>query len=234
MKIPAKIIILAAALFLNACAPALPALPPNDIVMRSGQAMLQVPSMHFKVEISGAPVVINQATLTSLRSVEGDFARPDRMGVHLKVIVAVAAAEMDMIALGNDQFITNVFTQKWEVLPPQFGFNPAIMFDPKDGLEQTLKSGLDNAQLIGVDTIDGAAAYHVKGSLDGSRVQVMSGGLLGRGQIDVELWADGTTFQTLKAILTDRDSDPKDPSVWTLTFGSFGKPVNITAPTLGQ
>ncbi len=222
------------ALFLTACSPSLPNLPPNDIVTKSGQAMLQLQTMHFKVEISGAPVVINRDMQTSLRSVEGDFSRPDKMGVHLKVIVAVAAVEADMIAIGNDQYITNFLSHEWEVLPPQFGFNPAIMFDPKDGLEQTLKAGLDNAQVIGVESIDGVNAYHVKGSIDGSRVQVMSGGLLSTGTIDVELWVDGATFQTRKVILIDRATDAQNPSTWTLTFGSFGKTVDIVAPTLGK
>jgi hypothetical protein len=221
-------------IFLSACAPTLPDLPPNDVVIRSGQAMLQIQSMHFKVDISGATVMINQTALVSLRSVEGDFARPDQMGVHLKVIAAVAAVEADMIALGNDQFITNFLTQQWEVLPPEFGFNPAVMFDPQYGLEQTLKNGLDNAQLLGIETIDGAAAYHIKGSIDGSRVQVMGGGLLSTSTLEAEMWVDGSTFLARKVILTDGGKDPSKPSIWTLTFGSFGKQVNITAPKIGK
>lgn len=229
-----RVVLLVSTLLLSSCAPALPEVAPNDVVTRSGQAMLQVQSLHFKIDIGGAPVYLNRATLLSLRSVEGDFGRPDRMGVHLKVIAAIAAAEMDMLALGNDQYITDILTHHWEVLPPQFGFNPAVMFDPQNGLEQTLKGGLDNAQSLGVDTIDGTATYHIKGSLDGSRVQVMSGGLLSTGQIDVELWVEGNTFLARKAILTDSGSDPKNPTVWTMSFSSFGKTVTITAPTIGK
>ena len=227
-------LLLLLAFFLAACNPTLPDLPPGEIVTRAGEAMLNVPSMHFKVDISGAPVVLNPTTALQLRSVEGDFGRPDKMGVHLKVIVAVAAAEMDMIALGNEQYVTDVLTRKWEVLPPQFGFNPAIMFDPKVGLEQVLKGGVDNAQLVGVESIDGINAYRIRGSLDGARVQGMSGGLLSKGRMDVELWAEGSTFLPRKAILIDTGSDPKNPSTWTLSFSSFGKTVDITAPQLGQ
>jgi len=136
--------------------------------------------------------------------------------------------------LGNEQYVTDVLTKKWEVLPPQFGFNPAIMFDPKVGLEQVLKGGVDNAQLVGVESIDGINAYRIKGSLDGARVQGMSGGLLSKGRMDVELWAEGSTFLPRKAILIDTGSDPKNPSTWTLSFSSFGKTVDITAPQLGQ
>jgi lipoprotein LprG len=219
---------------LVACSPSLPSVPAGDIVTRSGEAMLKVPSMHFKIDISGAPVYLNKSVSLSLRSVEGDFARPDQMGVHLKVIAAVAAAEMDMIALGNEQYVTSILTGKWEVLPPQFGFNPAIMFDPKVGIEQLLKSGLDDAQLMGVESIDGVNVYHVKGSLDGARVQGMSGGMIGTGRIEAELWSEGSTFVPRRAILIDTTSDPAKPSTWAMSFASFGKTVNITAPTIGQ
>ena len=126
-------------ILLLACTPDIPQLPPAEVISRAGDAMLAAPSFHFKIDISGAPVVLNKLTQLTLRSAEGDFARPDKMGVHLKVIAAVAAAELDMIALGNEQYLTNVLTKKWEVLPPEFGFNPAIMFDPKVGLEQLLE-----------------------------------------------------------------------------------------------
>jgi hypothetical protein len=219
---------------LVACAPTLPDLPPNEIITRAGQAMLNVRSMHFKIDISGAPVYLNRTTGLQLRSAEGDFARPDRMGVHLKVIVAVAAAELDMIAIGDEQYLTSVLTGKWEVLPPEFGFNPAVMFDPKVGLEQVLKGGIDDAQLVGVEAIDGVDTYHVTGSLDGARVQGMSGGLIGTGRVKVEVWAEGGTFLPRQATVVDNSTDPDKPTTWTLTFGSFGKNVNITTPQLGQ
>ena len=217
-------------LLLTACAPTLPALSPNDIVTQAGQAMLRVPSFHFKIEISGSPVYLNRATALHLRSAEGDFARPDRMGVHLKVIAAVAAAELDMIAIGDEQYLTNLLTQQWEALPPEFGFNPAVMFDPKVGLEQVLSGGLDEAKFVGVEAIDNASVYHVMGQLDGARVQGMSGGLIGTGRVEAEVWVDGRTFVPRKAVVVDRSADPQQPTIWTLTFGSYSKPVNIVAP----
>lgn len=217
-------------LVLSACGPSLPELPPNDIVTRAGQAMLQVPAFHFKIEIAGSAVYLNRATSLQLRSAEGDFSRPDRMGVHLKVIAAVAAAELDMIAIGNEQYLTNILTHQWEVLPPEFGFNPAVMFDPKVGLEQVLSGGIDNAQLVGVESLDNVNVYHVKGQLDGARVQGMSGGLIGTGRVDAEVWVEGSTFLPRKAVVVDPTADPQKPTTWTLTFGSYGKMVNIAAP----
>jgi lipoprotein LprG len=223
-------LVLLVALLLTACAPALPDLPPNDIVMQAGQAMLHVPAFHFKIEISGSPVYLNRATALQLRSAEGDFARPDRMGVHLKVIAAVAAAELDMIAIGDEQYLTSILTQQWEVLPPEFGFNPAVMFDPQVGLEQVLSGGIDEAKLAGVEAIDNASVYHVTGRLDGARVQGMSNGLIGTGRVEAEVWVDGASFLPRKAIVIDRSADPQKPTTWTLTFGSYGKAVNVVAP----
>jgi lipoprotein LprG len=218
-------------LLLTACGPTIPQIPPAEVITRAGEAMLQAPSFHFKIDIGGKPVILNQVTQLALRSAEGDFARPDKMGVHLKVLLAVAAAELDMIALGNEQYLTNVLTKQWEVLPPEFGFNPAVMFDPQVGLEQLLlKVGLENAHWIGVETIDGKSVYHLQGSISGEHLQGMSGGLISKGPVDVDLWIDSDTYLPRKAVIVDKDSDPEKPTTWTMTFSSYGKDVNITAP----
>jgi lipoprotein LprG len=225
-------VILSLGLLLMACGPDIPQIPPAEVITRAGEAMLQAPSFHFKIDIGGKPVVLNQLTQLSLRSAEGDFARPDKMGIHLKALLAVAAAELDMIALGNEQYLTNVLTRQWEVLPPEFGFNPAIMFDPQVGLEQLLKSGLDNPHWIGVETLDGKSVFHLQGSLSGERLQGMSGGLISTGPVDVDLWIESDTYLPRKAVIVDKNSDPEKPSTWTMTFSSYGKDVNITAPEL--
>ncbi len=215
---------------LSACsAPGLPDLPPDEIVQRAAKAMLDQSTLHFKIEIGGAPVTINPTLGLSLRSAEGDFARPDRMGVHLK-IVSLVSIEADMIALGDDQYLTNFLTGEWEPLPAEFGFNPAVMFHPEFGLEKTLEGGLDDAALAGVESIDGAQAYRVKGSLDGARLQFMSGGLIGTGRVEAELWVDAETFIVRRTVLIDASVDPEKPSTWTLTFSKFGAPVTIEAP----
>ena len=135
-----------------------------------------------------------------------------------------------MIALGDDQYLTNFLTHEWEPLPPEFGFNPAVMFHPEFGLEKTLEGGLDAAELIGVESIDGAQAYRVKGSLDGIRLQFMSGGLIGTGRVEAELWVDAQTFIVRRTVLQDPSVDSEEPSTWTLTFSKFGTPVAIEKP----
>ena len=222
--------ILVVLILLAACSAPLPELPPDEIVQRAAKAMLDQSTLHFKIEISGAAVTINPTLGLSLRSAEGDFERPDRMGVFLKIVTPVAAIEADMIALGSEQYITNFLTQKWEPLPVEFGFNPAVMFHPDQGLEKTLEAGLDNAVNAGVETLDGAQTYHVKGSLDGARLQFMSGGLISAGRIDADVWADAQTFTVRRVVLVDTTTSAEKPATWTLTFSKFGAPVDIEAP----
>jgi lipoprotein LprG len=222
--------LLCLSVLLTACGTDIPQIPPAEVISNAGDAMLKAPSFHFKIDLSGKPVVLNQATQLSLRSAEGDFARPDKMGVHLKVVLAVAAAELDMIALGNEQYLTNVLTKQWEPLPPEFGFNPAIMFDEKMGLEQLLKGGLDNAHWIGVEDLNGKNVYHLQGSISGEKLQGMSGGLISKGPVDVDLWIEPNTHLPQKAVIVDKNSDAEKPTTWTMTFSSYGKDVNITAP----
>jgi lipoprotein LprG len=230
MKFKLFLVVLALGALLAACSPDVPQIPPAEVITRAGEAMLQSPSFHFKIDISGKPVVLNQLTQLSLRSAEGDFARPDKMGVHLKVLAAALAAELDMIALGDEQYLTNVLTRKWEVLPPEFGFNPAIMFDPQMGLEQTLKAGLENPHWIGVEDLDGKSVFHLQGSISGGKLQGMSGGLISTGPVDVDLWVEPGTYLPRKAVIVDKGSDAEKPTLWTLTFSSYGKQTQIAAP----
>ena len=228
-------IVLASLALLPACGPPPPPeLPPDQIVQRAARAMLDQSTLHFKIEIGGAPVMINPALGLSLRAGEGDFARPDRMGAHLKIVSPIAAIEADMIALGDEQYITNFLTRQWEALPAEFGFNPAVMFHPEFGLEKTLEAGLDGAALAGVELLNGAQAYRVRGSLDGARLQLMSGGLIGVGRIEVEVWIDAQTFAVYRTLLLDASTDPQKPSTWTLTFSKFSEPVTIEAPIVSS
>ena len=206
-------------------------LPPDEIVQRAAKGMAGQSTLRFTIDIAGAPAMLNPALRLSLRSAEGMFARPDRMGVHLKLVGPVAI-EADMIALGDKQYITNFLSKEWEPLPAEIGFNPAVMFHPEFGLEKTLGGGLDDAELVGVEAIDGAQAYHVKGRIDGSRLGRMSGGLIGTGTVDVDVWVDPQTFAVHKIVLVDPTTDPGNPSIWTMTFSKFGEPVTIEAPDI--
>lgn len=222
---------LAVLMSVSACGPPPPPeLPPNEVVQRAAAAMLNQNTMHFQFEISGAPVTINPALGLSLRSSEGDFARPDRMGLRAKIISPLAALEADMIALGDEQYITNFLTKQWEPLPAEFGFNPAVMFHSEFGLEKTLEAGLDDAALVGIESIDGAQTYRVKGSLDGTRLQFMSGGLISTGRVDVEVWVDTQTFNIRRTVLVDNRTDSEEPTTWSISFSQFGEPVSIEAP----
>ncbi len=215
---------------LSACgAPPPPELPPDEIVQRAAKGMASQNTLRFTIDIAGAPAMLNPALGLALRSGEGVFARPDRMGVHLKLVGPVAI-EADMIALGDEQYITNFLSKEWEPLPAEIGFNPAVMFHPEFGLEKTLEGGLDDAELVGVEPIDGAQAYYVKGRIDGSRLWRMSGGLIGSSTVDVDVWVDPQTFAVRKIVLVDPTTDPGNPSIWTMTFSKFGEPVMIEAP----
>jgi lipoprotein LprG len=89
---------------------------------------------------------------------------------------------------------------------------------------------LDNVHWIGVESIDDKTVFHLQGSISGERLQGMSGGLISKGPIDVDLWVESDTYLPRKAVIVDKDTDPEKPTTWTMTFSSYGKDVNITAP----
>ena len=56
------LVLLLLSVFLLACAPDIPQLPPAEVISRAGDAMLAAPSFHFKIDLSGERVVLNELT----------------------------------------------------------------------------------------------------------------------------------------------------------------------------
>jgi hypothetical protein len=58
----------------------------------------------------------------------------------------------------------------------------------------------------------------------------MTSGMITGGAVDVKLSIDGATFRLSQIELTERDSDPTDPTRWLITLSAFDQPVQITPP----
>ena len=203
---------------------------PREISAAIGRATQASQSVHFAVSLSGAPVPLDATGLTVLNAMEGDLKRPDAVLALLDVTVGGAVAEIRTVSLEGRQYITNPITRAWQCLDPGAAFDPAVLFAPDGGIEALLQDGLDEVELVGVEELDGRPSYHLRGSIAGEKLQPISGGLLGAGPVQVELWADQETLRASRLQLTDAAADPAAPTVWTLTFSDYDKAVEVRAP----
>ena len=216
---------------------ALPELPPDELVQQAAVRMNELQGFHFVIDRGGAPAYVDPDNTLSFRRAEGEYVSPDRSQAVVRVIAPGLITDVAVISVAEVQWQTNVLTGKWEELPPNWGFNPAVLFDETVGLPAILMSDLLDLSLIGVEELEdgpNGRFYHISAQASGERLFEMSGGLIGPETVDIQLWIAPEPFELVRTIVTESASGDEEPSVWQVDFSEFDTAVTIEAPTIGN
>ncbi len=203
---------------------------PRELSQQVGAATLAVQSMHFGIEVSGAPVPAEPSGFFALVSMEGDMQRPDGVMATVKVKSITGVAEVRVVSLAGQQYVTNPITRQWMCVPPGVAFDPAILFDPQVGMEQLLQTDIEDVTLVGIEDLDGRPHYHLRGTVPGERLQAISYGTLGAGAVTADLWAEMDTLRATRVVLVDTSTDANRPSTWSMQFSEYDKDVDLRVP----
>lgn len=202
----------------------------EDILTAASTQLDATDSMSFKMEIEGTTYV-DEARTIQLLGAEGIMQRPDKVDVTFTALVlGVQQISIRMITIGEEAWITDIVTGKWVTSPPEFGYNPAILYDDTDGLGPVI-SRMDDPQISGSDKIDGRDAWHVTATVDGEVTQKMTSGTMRGSKQTLDLWIDKENNNILRIKIAEpTDEDLEDPATWTLTLSDHGKDVKIERP----
>jgi lipoprotein LprG len=214
---------------------ATPASSPLEIAAQAAEAMLSVDSLQFNIEREGAPAYIDANQLLAFKRAEGEFALPDRMKAVVRVITAFTPVDVGMVVIGEDQYATDPITGEWGVLPPEWGqFSLVVLFDPETGLQRLLQDGILDLTLQGMEEIEGQPHYHLAGQASGERMNAMTLGFIGRGDVDLEVWIGADDFYVRRLRIVEPETKPDDPTTWELQFSNYGEPVDIEPPPISS
>jgi len=228
------VLLLLPGVLLNACERAShEVLPPEEIVTRVADRMRELSGFHFLIERSGAPTFLNPEQAIAFRRAEGDFEAPDKAQATVRIIGPGLVAEVEIISIGEIQWETNLLTGAWQELPPNWGFNPALLFDKAIGIQAILDSDLQAITLAGFDELEelpGLALYRLEGEVLGEKLHDLSFGMMGPDSMTVQLWVKPETFELYRMQITDSRPDADEPSVWQIDFWDFDQPLEIFPP----
>lgn len=206
-------------------------LPPAEIVQNAATRMNALSGFHFIIERDGAPAYVDPDNLFSFRRAEGDYTAPDKARALVRITGAGLVTEVRVISIAAIQWQTNVLTGEWETLPPDWGFNPAVLFDEASGLQTVLAQDMTAVVLHGTEPLqDGPNGrfYHLSGQVSGDNLYRMSGNLIGPQPVTVDLWIAPDTFELVRAVVVEPEAD--DSSIWQIDFSDFDTAVPITPP----
>jgi lipoprotein LprG len=207
---------------------------PAQLSAQIGQAMLAVQTFHFVIDASGKAISTDETGTFTILNVDGDLRRPADVRATVKVRGGGSLIDIHTIALDGKQYVTNPITRQWQCAPVGSLFNPAVLFDPANGIEYLLQREFKDVVLVGSEEIDGQPNLHLRGTLAGPPLMNISANSIGHGTVHADLWADAATLRITKIELVDPATDAANPTTLTLTFSGYDQPVDVRQPPGAQ
>ncbi len=209
-------------------------LTPQEILVKSATVMRGLAGFHFDLVRSGASAFLDPGHTVSFREADGIFVSPDRVQATVKVILPGLAAEVSIIGIGDQEWETNVLTGAWELVPPEYAFQPAVLFDPQGGIQKALQENLTNLEFVGIEELEeapGLGLYHLRGKMDGAKVQSITLGLIDSQPLSVDLWISPNSFDLYSVVIVDPAVEGEtEATTWQMNFWDFDKVIEIKPP----
>ena len=129
-------------------------------------------------------------------------------------------------------------TRAWEELPPNWGFNPAVLFDDDIGIQAVLLADVSQVALAEPENLaesDGPdeLLYSVTAEASGENIYQMSGYLIGPSDVDIQLWIRPETFELVRIVV--REPEPEDEeleSIWQVDISNYDELIDIEPPVI--
>jgi hypothetical protein len=211
-----------------------PALSAAEIVTRSSEKMMEVKTLHYTIDLSGVLDYIDRPPTTALKHVEGDLLRPDRVRGLVKVSSFGIVSEIGLISIEGDSYVTNPLNQRWEKLPPEWGwyFDPRLPFDETYGIPAVAPT--IPMEKKGIEEIEGQNYYHLEGTTPAEPIMWWTAGMIREGEVPVSLWIETDTFLIARVRLVELASHAERPTTWDIRFSNYDAPLEIEPPPIGE
>ena len=127
---------------------------------------------------------------------------------------------------------------QWEELPPNWGFNPAVLFDDEIGIQAVLLADLSDIQLAEPENLAESEGpdellYSVTAVASGENVYQMSGYLIGPESVTMQLWIVPETFELARIVVREPEPDSEEgESIWQVDIFNYDELIDIQPPEI--
>jgi hypothetical protein len=198
----------------------------SEVVSKSIEEMEAVNSFHFVLDQAGGGTPI--AMGLEMTSADGDVVRPDRLKATISGKFSGMFLEVQLISVGEDIYMTNPLSGKWELLPTQFSV--LKVFDPNTGITAIMKGMVDLTRLDD-EKVEGISCYHLGGSIDSDKLRPITVSSVEGVAIPIEIWIGEEDFLVRHIKLEGKITEGEvEGIIRTLTLSGFNKEVSIEVP----
>ena len=193
-----------------------------------------VNTLHFVLAIDG-DVYLDKTRTQKLKSGEGDLVRPDKVSLTARAAVGPVNAQLKFIQIGDDTYLTNILSGKWEKAPTGIGYDPRLVFDRDRGVPALLTS-TQGWSLVGTEKVNGADTQHVRAAVPAAQVSDLVSASLRGDTVDVDLFVEPKNNDVVRLIVAERPDAVTAGTVaarWTLDLSKQNDNIKIDPPALG-
>ena len=201
-----------------------------QILAKASARLAATQTMKFSLAITGQTFVDTNNQI-QLLDASGSLVRPDEVYTEFRIKVGnTVTVSMKLITIGDKHWSTDLITGKWGAAPEEFGYNPSILFDNKEGIGPVMDDVTDGQKLAN-EPIQGHDAYHIQASVQQSIIGPLTSESMEGDDVGVDLWIDSQTFNLLQVKLTESKSvTDHQPAVWILSLTDQDSKISIAAP----
>lgn len=196
------------------------------LIQQSGEAMAALKTFRFFLShpSGGTPLALLPGL--AIQEAEGAVINPDGLEARFSGALGALYVESNLISVGDDSYLTNPLTGKWEAIPQEI--SPLAFFNPRDGIA-SMMSQVSEVTL----TSESADEYRVAGRIPAEALAPLLGKTLSGVSVSVELIIDRQSHHLREARFEGRvTSGEPDGTIRVITLSGFDEPLSIEPPAM--
>jgi LppX/LprAFG-like lipoprotein len=192
---------------------------------RAADAVLALKSARFSVQREGPPAMLDEKNGITFTLAECVYAAPDRVSCDVKVTLKNGTVLLlTRVWVPEGTFQSNPLTRQFGRAPADSTFNGVLLF-AKTGIPDIMRTGVQNAQVVGKERVLSRDTLHLKGDVSGARLMPFISSVRPDLTYAVDLWLDEKTETPLQLHVTEPDS-----AGWQIELSRINEPVDIPTP----
>jgi LppX_LprAFG lipoprotein len=166
-----------------------------------------------------------------IRAATGDVVMPDKVKAQATVILSGQSVTVNLISVGDNQFITDPITGQWRVIKGVL--DPRTLTNPDTGII-SLVSKVQNVSQPTDDAVGGVPCWRITGQLDAKYLAFFTGGGVPAGTMLQTSACIGKADSLPYQLIVTGQAAVGDTTATARTFliSNYNENVNITAPQL--
>lgn len=212
------------------------AVDPVAMLQKAADDIQAVKTLHFKLQLTGAPAFIDTSNLISFVAADGSYVAPDQIQAKVSAAVGGVPGQIEIVAVGDQQYMKHILLTGNRWLAQQFspGFNADTLIRGERGIKFAIES-LQEVKYVGVTDLFGTPVHHITGTASVEDIQAVTVGLIrGTGLAQADVYINVETSLVEQMVLVQPETKTEqfpEPTTWTLELFDYDKPdITIDIP----